>query len=368
MNMDGITSRKIVQMEEKTIKIGWRAPANIALIKYWGKRANQLPENGSLSITLENSFTTTFLSIRKKDKADGAIGMKYYFHGAPNQKFGKKIDQLLGHLQSEMPFLSDYKLIFHSENNFPHSAGIASSASSMATVALCLVSMEQIVTKRKQGKEDFFRKASAIARLGSGSASRSLYGGIVTWGAIASIEGSSDEYATPFPLHELSRLKQTRDIILIVNSKEKQVSSSLGHAMMAAHPYREGRKNQANSNLNEFIKAISEANYRLIAKIVENEALSLHALLMTSSSGAILLQPNTLQIIEEIKKFRESTGLDLFFTIDAGPNVHLIYFEEQREMVLQFVNDRLIRYCENGQWIDDKIGNGPKLLTPEFVI
>jgi len=368
MNMDGIPNKKIVQMDEKSIKIGWRAPSNIALIKYWGKRANQLPENGSLSITLENSFTTTFLSIRKKDKADAAIRMKYYFHGALNQKFGKKIDQLLSHLQSEMPFLTDYKLIFHSENNFPHAAGIASSASSMAAVALCLVSLEQFVTKRKQGKAEFFRRASVIARQGSGSASRSLYGGIVTWGSIASIEGSSDHFATPYLLHELSRLKHARDIILIVNAKEKQVSSSLGHAMMVAHPYREGRKNQASSNLSKFIKAISEDNYHLIAKIAENEALSLHALLMTSSSGTILLQPNTLQIIEDIKKFRESTGLDLFFTIDAGPNVHLIYFEDQREMVLQFVKDRLIRYCENGQWIDDKIGNGPKLLTPEFVI
>jgi len=354
------------KMNEANIKIGWRAPANIALIKYWGKRDNQYPENGSLSITLENSFTTTFLSIRKKDKGDGAIGMKYYFHGALNQKFGKKIDQLLRHLQSEMPFLSDYQLIFHSENNFPHSAGIASSASSMAAVALCLESMEQIITKRKRSNADFFRRASAIARLGSGSASRSLYGGIVTWGAIDSIEGSSDEYATPFPLHELSRLNNARDIILIVNSKEKQVSSSLGHAMMAAHPYREGRKNQANSNLTEFIKAISEANYNLIAKIAENEALSLHALLMTSPAGAILLQPNTLNIITEIKKFRELTGYDLFFTIDAGPNVHLIYFEDQREMVLQFVKEKLIRYCENEHWIDDKIGLGPKLLTPEL--
>ena len=143
-----------------------------------------------------------------------------------------------------MLFVSDYKLIFHSENNFPHSAGIASSASSIAAVPLCLVSMEQIVAKMKQGNEDFFRRASAIARIGSGSATRSLYGGIVTWGAIASIEGSSDEYASPFPLHGPSRLKQTRDAILIVNSKEKQVSSSLGHAMLAAHPYREGKSGQ----------------------------------------------------------------------------------------------------------------------------
>jgi diphosphomevalonate decarboxylase len=88
---------------------------------------------------------------------------------------------------------------------------------------------------------------------------------------------------------------------------------------------------------------------------------------MTSLPDGLLLQPNTLGIVAEIRLFRESTGMDLFFTIDAGPNVHLIYYEEQRKQVVQFVQDRLLRYCENGQWIDDKIGAGPMLITPEIV-
>ena len=353
-------------MNKEAIHIGWRAPSNIALIKYWGKKAHQLPDNGSLSLTLDQSSTTTFLSFREKVQMEQDICLKYYFQGEQHPKFEMKIAKFLNSLRSEMPFLSNYELVFRSENNFPHSAGIASSASSMAALALCLVSMEEIVSRQELSREDFFRRASFIARLGSGSASRSVYGGIVTWGSIESIDNSSDEYATPFALHQGSRLNQLMDIILIVSSKEKSVSSSSGHAMMTNHPYREGRRVQADGNLNKITEAIRDDNYQKIAEISEHEAFSLHALLITSSTGVLLLKPNTLHIVEEIKRFRASTGLDLFFTIDAGPNVHLIYYEDQREVVLRFVQQTLRQYCEEGQWIDDKIGNGPKLMTPKI--
>lgn len=355
-------------MSKEVINIGWRAPSNIALIKYWGKKGHQLPENGSLSITLDQSSTTTFMSFQQKKEAERDIYLKYYFHGDQHFKFEQKIVQLLNYLRAEIPFLTDYELVFRSENNFPHSAGIASSASSMAALALCLVSMEETVAHKKLSKDDFFRRASCIARLGSGSACRSVFGGIVAWGNIASISNSSDDYAIPFSLHEGSRLNRVRDLILIVSSKEKPVSSSAGHNWMKDHPYREGRRVQADRNLNKIIDAIRDDNYRIIAEISENEALSLHALLITASSGGLLLRPNTLHVVEEIKKFRDSTGLDLFFSIDAGPNVHLIYYEDQREAVLQFVKQTLSQYCENGQWIDDKMGNGPKLMTPEIDI
>ena len=349
-------------MSEETINISWRAPSNIALIKYWGKKDRQLPGNPSLSITLENASTTTSLTFRKRSSVEKDISLEYYFQGEQHLKFKEKIIRLLNELSSEMPFLFDFELIFHSNNNFPHSTGIASSASSMGALSLCLVSMEEFVNQKKLEKEAFFRRASFIARLGSGSASRSIFGGLVTWGSTPFIDHSSDEYATPFQLPKESRLNQLRDIILIVSSEEKTVSSTLGHAMMNDHPYREGRKAQANSNLQIMVDAIRNDDYQMIASITENEALSLHALLMTSSPNGLLLKGNTLHIIEEIKNFRNKTGFDLFFTMDAGPNLHLIYFEDQREMVLPFVQESLVQFCENGRWIDDKIGSGPVQL------
>ena len=352
-------------MSEDAVIIGWRAPSNIALIKYWGKRENQIPENGSLSITLANSTTTTFLTFKKKEEADELISVEYYFHGERQLQFEKKTALLLDRLCSEIPFLNHYDLVFSSENNFPHSTGIASSASSMAALALCLVTMEEITTQNKLTTKDFYTRASTIARLGSGSASRSLFGGLVSWGVIPSLEESADEYATPFVIHPSSRLNTVRDIILIVSSSEKTVSSTKGHSLMNQHPYKEGRKVQANGNMAKIIDGIRKDDYQTIAEISENEALSLHALLMTSGSDGLLLKPNTIKLIEEIKYFRKTTGLDLFFTIDAGPNIHLIYYDDQRSEVLAFVESTLSQYCEGGKWIDDHIGRGPEQLFPE---
>ena len=354
-------------MSEEQNKICWSAPSNIALVKYWGKRAHQLPENCSLSFTLEKSVTTTCLTFHKKDYPNKKISVEYFFHSEQHPAFERKTEKLLNDLLTEMPFLADYKLLFHSENNFPHSTGIASSASSMSAMALCLVSMEEFINRKKLPENDFFRRASFISRLGSGSASRSVFGGVVTWGENPAVKQSSDEYATPFPLPEGSRLNQLMDIILIVSTEEKKVSSSSGHALMSDHPYHDGRIVQANNHIREISEAIRNSDYQAIAAIAENEALSLHALLMTSSQNGLMLKPHTISIIEEIRRFRTQTGLDLFFTIDAGPNVHLIYFEDQRQMILPFVHDTLLKFCEDGRWIDDKIGSGPKLLTPEIV-
>ena len=357
---------KITPGSADGIQIGWKAPANIALIKYWGKHGKQLPDNASLSISLNKTSTTTYLTLQKKSGSSNDISLKYFFHGEKQEKFEYKMVQFLTSLAPEMPFLSHYGLSFQSTNNFPHSAGIASSASSMAALALCLVSLEELVTRKSRNKDEFLRQASCIARLGSGSASRSVYGGIVSWGNSPFLPQSSNEFASIFPLQKESRLNRVRDIILIVSTSEKKLSSRDGHSLMNAHPYREGRRIQAANNLKALTEAIGSDNYQEIATISENEALSLHALLISSQADGLLLQPETLHIIREIRQFRFSTGLDLFFTIDAGPNVHLIHYEDQREQVLAFVKERLLPYCENGRYLDDHIGEGPKLLTDKF--
>jgi len=347
-------------------QIGWNAPSNIALIKYWGKREHQLPANASLSISLENTSTTTYLTLLEKRGSSEAISMEYNFPGEVQENFQRKMLQFLTSLLAELPFLSHYRMVFHSENNFPHSSGIASSASSMAAMALCLVSFEEWVSEKTLETDVFYRRASGIARLGSGSACRSVYGGMASWGATPFIQGSSDLFATRFLLPDESHINRMHDLILIVDSAEKRISSSKGHSLMKEHPYRKGRRVQAISNLQELIGAIQENDYRRLAAIAELEALSLHALLISSHTDGMLLQPETLHIIREIKQFRDQTGLNLFFTLDAGPNVHLIHFEDQRELVIPFVKEKLLPYCEKGSYLDDKIGAGPKLLTEKF--
>ena len=347
-------------MNIESTTIGWRAPSNIALIKYWGKKAMQLPENGSLSMTLDQSGTTTYLTYSNKEPGDTHPVIQYFFHKERNLLFEAKIEKYLRSLRPELPWLSDFHLSFHSENNFPHSTGIASSASSMAALALCLVSLEEVVKGHYPDHQAFLQRASYLARLGSGSAARSLYGGLVTWGRIPELPGTSDLFATPLPLSATSRLNSLRDAILIVSEQEKSLSSSTGHAMMTTHPYREGRRQQVNLHLPSLLKAIGGNDYVQFGEITEMEALSLHALLMTSAPEGLLLLPNTLQLISEIKAFRKRNALDLYFTLDAGPNLHLLYFEEDQQRVKEWITDKLSGYCENGKWIDDKMGMGPK--------
>lgn len=341
-------------------KITWQSPSNIALIKYWGKHGHQFPCNPSLSLTLNKALTTTEMYFRESTHG---LKVKYYFEGKHQEEFELKVLKLLISLQDEMPFLNSYEFRFESANTFPHSTGIASSASSMSALALCLVSLEEIVKGEVYDNETFLKRASHIARQGSGSASRSVYGGYALWGRIDEMEESSDSYAIPFnfPVHD--SFTEMGDAVLLVSSQQKSVSSSLGHHLMTVHPFADARYKQAENNLQVLMVCLQVNDFESFACVVENEALTLHALLMTSSDDGLLMKANTLQIIDEIRRFRNETGLRMCFTLDAGPNVHLLYPLSEREKVLDFITFRLLRYCENEKWIDDQIGSGPVCIT-----
>jgi diphosphomevalonate decarboxylase len=336
--------------------IKWLSPSNIALIKYWGKHGIQLPQNASLSLTLKNAVTTT--ELRYRGSPDD-MEVQYYFEGERNQVFEEKVINYLERLKTEMPFLADYALWFSSQNTFPHSTGIASSASSMSALALCLVSMEEEVTGKKLDENAFFERASAIARLGSGSAARSVFGQWATWGVIEGYAHSSDQFASPLPFKVHESLTDMGDAILVVSGTPKKVSSSLGHHLMKVHPYATSRYRQAAMNMHALLVALEVGDFDTMACVVENEALSLHALLMTSSPEGLLLKPGSLQIIDAVRQYRNETRTKLCFTIDAGPNIHLLYPVSEREKVLSFIENELLQYCENRQWIDDETGNGP---------
>ena len=340
----------------------WVSPSNIALIKYWGKHGEQLPNNPSLSLTLKNSVTKTQLRYRKLEKpvSDSEdLKVAYWFDGKRNEAFERKVIIYLGRLHTEMPYLQNYELEFQSANTFPHSTGIASSASSMSAIALCLVDMEQQLGLRKPPTQDVFRRASFLARLGSGSACRSVYGDWVTWGEDGLLPESSDRYASPLEQDIPEQWQNLRDAILIVHSGRKKVSSTAGHGLMSNHPFAEGRYRQARKHLNCMMLALQNGDEKTFIEVVESEALSLHGLLMTSSQDGLLLQPESLQIINAVRAFREKTDLMVCFTLDAGPNVHLLYRDEDKAMVHRFIQEELLPFCENKQWIDDEIGEGP---------
>jgi diphosphomevalonate decarboxylase len=156
--------------------------------------------------------------------------------------------------------------------------------------------------------------------------------------------------------------KTYRDAILIVSGETKAVSSRAGHALMEGNPYATARYAQANENIKNLLVALKSGDLDTFINITESEALQLHALMMCSNPSFILMKPNTLHLINEIRAFREETKIPLCFTLDAGPNVHLLYPESEAEKVDGFIKNELVKYCVDGRWIADRVGDGPKKL------
>ena len=338
-------------------KIAWRCPSNIAIVKYWGKRGNQLPCNASVSMTLSQAVTDVKLTISEKEK-NQAVELSYFFEGVKNEGFQVRIEKYLQANPEFFPLLKDFSIRIDSHNSFPHSTGIASSASAFGAIALALLdaSAEKDFLP---GSLAFLKKASEMARLGSGSACRSMYGGFAMWGHHPKVKDSSDHYAIPVEVvHE--NFKQMKDAILIVDDQPKKVSSSLGHSLMNNHIYAENRFFQAQKHTEELINTLSSGDYEKFIKIAESEALALHAMMMTSENYYLLMKPGTIRAIDKIIHFRENTHTPVCFTLDAGPNVHVIYPGSSRDIMEDFIKNELKPDLK--EVIYDRTGTGPEKI------
>ncbi len=345
----------------------WSAPSNIALVKYWGKKEHQIPANPSISFTLNHCKTITKLSFEKKNtstalnEAKNTFSFDLLFEGKPKEEFKTKIQKFFERIEVYCPYLKEYHFTIDTQNTFPHSSGIASSASGMAALAMNIMSLEKALNPTITDVF-FYQKASFLARLGSGSACRSVKGNIVVWGKHDEIKESSDLFGVAFSSEVHTNFKNYQDTILLVDKGEKQVSSTVGHDLMHNHPFAEQRFLQAHNNLSAMKSVLENGNLDDFIKIVESEALTLHAMMMTSMPYFILMKPNTLEIINKIWSFRNRTKIPVCFTLDAGANVHVLYPENVRVETLQFIQDELVGYCQNGQYICDEIGLGSQKL------
>lgn len=337
------------------------APSNIALIKYWGKKKDQIPENPSISFTLSACKTITTLHFKEKKDSD-QFSFDVYLDGKPMPDFKPKIETFFKRIEMYVPFLKTYHYEIETSNTFPHSSGIASSASGMAALALCLVQLEQKLNASNV-EESIYKKASFLARLGSGSACRSLEGELIVWGEHAKIKGSSNLFGIKYPYEIHENFKDYQDVILLVDKGEKQVSSTIGHNLMHEHPYAKRRFEQAHEQLSKLIDSFKTGNLDNFLAIVESEALTLHAMMMTSMPYYILMKPNTLHIINAIWKFRQDTGSKVCFTLDAGANVHLLFPKREKKDVLKFIENDLAIFCQNRHYICDQLGFGAALIA-----
>jgi len=358
----------------KTLENGsftWSSPSNIALVKYWGKKEHQIPENPSVSFTLDHCKTTTTLSFSKKESND-EFSFDVFLDGEKKENFKPKIETFFKRIEAYLSFLKSYHFKIETSNTFPHSSGIASSASGMSALALCLMSVEKqmissdVTLSALETLIDdnyFNQKASFLARLGSGSACRSIEGDLIVWGTHKEIANSSDYYGVKYPHAVHENFKNYQDTILLVDKGEKQVSSTVGHNLMHNHPFAERRFEQAHENLSKLISVFKTGDVDTFIKIVESEALTLHAMMMTSMPYFILMKPNTLEIINKIWAYRVKSNSKVCFTLDAGANVHVLYPENEKETVMEFIKNELVAFCQNEHYISDQIGFGAQLIS-----
>jgi diphosphomevalonate decarboxylase len=330
----------------------WSAPSNIAFVKYWGKKGDQLPINPSVSGTLNSCRSITRLEVLDEDSS---FDLAFEFEGKPSDSFRKKIiGKFEKYFFNEVPVLKNMRISLKSRNTFPHSCGIASSASFYASLALNLTELEG---KYEVNSPEFFNRASFLARLGSGSACRSLFGPITAWGD-ASLEFGN----TWNEIHD--DFLNMKDFVCLVSAKEKKVSSTVGHALMENHPYKESRIENANENFKETQEILKQGDWQKFSKVLEDEANQLHGMMMMSTPSFYLLEPNSIKLIEAFRNWREAHNIKAGYTIDAGPNIHIICHRDEADKVSSFIDEHK-DLLEDGRYLADDL-NGKVAKENEF--
>lgn len=296
-----------------------KAPTNIALIKYWGKRDEELmlPANSSLSVTLDRFFTVTtveFLEDATKDE--------FYFNGElASETETKKVSRFLDIVRS-LAGSSLYATV-HSQNHVPTAAGFASSASGYA--ALAAASAKAIGLPL----EGSF--LSRLARRGSGSACRSIYGGFVEWKK-GELNDGSDSYAVQ--ILDEKGWDFTILSVVLENKRKKVLSREGMQRTVETSPFFQGWLNTVNTDLQLAKEAIRERDFEKLGTVAEKNALKMHATTLGANPPFLYWQPGTLEVMERVQELRLS-GIPAFFTIDAGPNVKVLCLNEDEEAVVK---------------------------------
>jgi len=283
-----------------------RAHPNIAFIKYWGNQNEELrlPENSSLSMNLDGLYTETTVIWDEKNDPDSLVLNNEIQTGQALTRVVKHLSLIREHL----PDLPHHARVI-STNNFPMGAGIASSAASSAALTVAAVGAAGIEVSEKI--------MSALARLGSGSASRSIPTGFVEWHKGVDHQSSyAESIATP-DYWDLA------DVIVVVSDSHKKVGSTEGHQSAHTSDLQAGRLLHVNNRLKTCKEALLNRDFKSFAEVVEEDSNLMHSVMMTSHPPLFYWQAASVTIMQEVKQWREG-GLQVCYTLDAGPNVHCI--------------------------------------------
>jgi diphosphomevalonate decarboxylase len=291
-----------------------QAFANIAFIKYWGNRDNllRLPINGSISMNLDGLYTRTTVSFQPSLPYDELIINGHEVMGAGLDRISYLLDIIRG--MADIPERAEVM----SENNFPSGAGIASSASAFAALALA--------GSKAAGLQLREADLSRLARRGSGSASRSIPGGFVEWQA-----GTSDEDSFAFSIAVPDHWDLV-DCVAIVSAAHKKIGSSEGHIVAHTSPLQAARVADAPRRLQICREAILKRDFNALASIVELDSDMMHSVMMTSRPALHYWKPASLDVMNCVRQWRME-GISVCYTVDAGPNVHVICPETEAHIV-----------------------------------
>jgi diphosphomevalonate decarboxylase len=298
-------------------KITARAHSNIAFIKYWGRKDEvlRLPTNGSISMNLSNLFTTTTVEFKEDLKEDDVVVNGEREEGVIN-KIVKHLDRIrqIGKIQIFAKVVS--------KNSFAASAGMASSASGFAALTLAAA--------RAAGLSLSEKELSILARQGSGSACRSIPDGFVEWK-----DGDTSEESFAHSLYSPDYW-DICDVIAVISKDKKDTSTTIGQQRVETSPFFATRIKHIQEKNNMCKEYIAKKDFENFGKLVEMEALELHSIMLTSWPSLIYLEPASLTIMKAVQKMRQ-TGLPAYFTIDAGPNIHIICRNKDKKQVTEII-------------------------------
>ncbi len=304
-----------------------QAPSNIAFIKYWGKKDAllRIPQNPSISMNLSACITTTTVEF-SKDFPDDTVT-----EGFNTARVIEHIDRL-----REMSGVHEHVRV-STVNNFPVSSGIASSASGFA--ALTVACAEALHLKLSE------QELTMLARVGSGSACRSIPDGFVKW---------DGEYAySMYP----SDYWDLRDIVVVTGNTAKKISSSDGHSAVETSPFYTKRLSEIPKRIQMIEDAFQKKDFQMFGEVVEEDCLDMHHVMQTQEPPLMYWNESTQRIMKAIVDWRK-TGLPAYFTIDAGPNVHLICEGKDEERVLEKL--KLVLGVET--IIRNKVASGARII------
>ena len=281
------------------------APSNIAFIKYWGKKDEilKIPENGSISMNLSNLLTTTSVEFSSDFKEDLVT-----INSKNDLKESARVIKFLDLIRKKTNIFLKAKVV--SKNNFPNGTGLSSSASGFAALT--------IAASKAVGLNLSENELSMLARQGSGSACRSIPDGFVEWDSTFAESLYPPDYW------------KIMDVVAIISNEKKDISSTDGQKLASTSPFFKVRQEKISEKILKFKKTLKEKNFTEFGNIIEQEAIELHAIMLTSMPSLIYLRPASLELMMLVKKWR-SEDLEVYFTVNTGQDIHLIVEEKNSQ-------------------------------------